>query len=75
MKRLVVVQVVVVLNEVGNVHGHLVDASVVEFLDVVKRTFVLISHEVDGDTFATESPTTTDPVRWSVVLEYVFVNT
>ena len=67
MKRLVVVEVVVVLNEVGNVHGHLVDASVVEFLDIVKRTFVFISHKVDGDTLATESTTTTDPVRWNVV--------
>ena len=75
MKRLVVVKVAVVLNEVGNVHGHLIDAGVVEFLDIVKSALVLISHEVDGDSFATESTTTTDPVRWNVVLESKFKNT
>ena len=49
------------LDEVGDVHGHLVDAGVVEFLDVVQSALVLVRHEVDGHAFAAETTTTTDP--------------
>ncbi len=42
------------LDEVSDVHGHLVDAGVVEFLDVVQSEFVLVSHEVDGHALATD---------------------
>ena len=49
------------LDEVSDVHGHLVDAGVVEFLDVVQNEFVLVSHEVDGHALAAETTSTTDP--------------
>ena len=49
------------LDEVSDVHGHLVDAGVVEFLDVVQSAFVLVSHEVDGHALAAETTSTTDP--------------
>ena len=49
------------LDEVGDVHGHLVDAGIVEFLDVVQSALVLVRHEVDGHAFAAETTTTTDP--------------
>ena len=49
-----------VLDQVCHIHGHFVNARVVELLDVVQRPLVLVSHEVDGHTFATESTATTD---------------
>ncbi len=51
------------LDEVGDVHGHLVHASVVKLLDVVKRPLVVVRHEVDGHALATETATTTDPIK------------
>ena len=51
------------LDEVCHVHGHLVDASVVELLDVVQRALVVVRHEVDGHALATETATTADPGR------------
>jgi hypothetical protein len=49
------------LDEVSDVHGHLVDAGVVEFLDVVQSAFVLVSHEVDGHAQAAETASMTNP--------------
>ena len=49
------------LDEVGDVHGHLVDARVVELLDVVQRPLVVVRHEVDGNALAAETATTADP--------------
>ena len=48
------------LDEVSDVHGHLVDARVVELLDVVQRSLVVVSHEVDGDALATEAASAAD---------------
>ena len=51
------------LDEVSNVHGHLVDACVVEFLYIVKGAFVVVSHEVHRNTLTAETTTPTDPKR------------
>ena len=51
------------LDEVGDVHGHLVDASVVELLDVAEGALVVVGDEVDGDALAAESAASTDPVE------------
>jgi len=50
------------LDEVGNVHGHLLDLSAVELLDFSHHADILGGDEVDGDTLATETTTTTDAV-------------
>ena len=55
--------IIFVLNEVGDVHRHLVDPSVVELLDVVKRPLVFVGHEVDGHALAAESATATNPTN------------
>ena len=52
-----------ILDEVSHVHWHLVDARVVELLDVVQRPLVVVRYEVDGDTLAAEATATTDPGR------------
>ena len=52
-----------VLDEVSNVHGHLVDACVVEFFYVVKGAFVVVSHEVHRYTLTAETTTSADPKR------------
>ena len=46
------------LDEVGDVHRHLLDLSAVELLDLTHHADVLGRDEVDGDTLASE-PTTT----------------
>ena len=50
------------LDEVGDVHGHLVDAGVVELLDVVEGALVVVGDEVDGHSLAAETASTTDSV-------------
>jgi len=50
--------VLVVLNEVGDIHGHLVNAGIVELFNVVEGPFVLLRHKVDGDSFTTKSTAT-----------------
>jgi len=50
------------LDEVGDVHGHLVDLGVVELLDVLQIPLVLFGDKVDGDALTTESTSTTDSV-------------
>ena len=52
------------LDQVSHVHGHLVDAGVVEFLDVVQCTFVVVRDEIDGNAFATKSATTSDSEKF-----------
>ncbi len=49
------------LNQVGHVHGHLVNPGVVELLNVVQRALVLLSDKVDGDSLTAESSASTDP--------------
>ena len=57
-----------VLDQVSHVHRHLVDASVVEFLDIVQCTFVVVRDEIDGNAFTTKSATTSD----SEISKYFF---
>ena len=44
------------------IHGHLLDLSRVELLNLTHHTDVISGDEVDGDTLATETTTTTDSV-------------
>ena len=48
------------LNEVGHVHGHLVNTSVVEFFNIVQSTFIVVGNKVDGNALTTETATTSD---------------
>lgn len=48
------------LHEIGHVDGHLLDFSIVKLFNVAQRTLVILSDEVDGDTLAAETSTTTD---------------
>merc|ERR1719361_470445 len=63
------------LDQVSHVHGHLVDAGVVEFLDVVQCTFVVVRDEIDGNAFTTKSATTSDSVNvvfsisWQIIID------
>lgn len=52
-----------ILDEVSNVHWHLLDLSVVELLDFTHHTDIVGGDEVDGDTLTTETTTTTDTVN------------
>lgn len=46
------------LDEVSHVVGHFLDSSVVERLNVIQRTLVVLGDEVDGHSLATETSTT-----------------
>lgn len=47
----------------GNVHGHLLDLSAVELLDLAHHADIIGSDEVDGNTLTSETATTTDAVN------------
>lgn len=49
-----------ILDEVSNVHGHLLDLGVVELFNFTHHTDIVSSDEVDGNTLTTETTTTTD---------------
>ena len=51
------------LDQVGHVHGHGVDRSIVVLLNVAQHAPVLLRHEIDGHTFATETSTTSDSAK------------
>ncbi len=51
------------LNEVGNVHRHLVNLCVVELLDVLEVPLVVVSHEVDRHALPTEATAASNPVK------------
>lgn len=51
------------LDEVGNVHGHLLDLSAVELLNLAHHADIVSGDEVDGNTLTTETTTTTDTVN------------
>jgi hypothetical protein len=53
---------VILLDEVSDVHRHLIDLCGVVLLDVAEDPNIVILHEVDGDTFPTKSSRTTDAV-------------
>ena len=50
------------LDEIGNVHWHLLDLSAVELLDFSHHAHILGGDEVDGNTLSSETTTTTDTV-------------
>jgi len=52
-----------ILDEVGDVHWHLLDLSVVEGFNVLQRTTVINGHEVDGYALTTKSAAATNPVQ------------
>jgi hypothetical protein len=51
------------LDEVGNVHGHLLNLGAVELLNLTHHSDVLSGDEVDGDTLSAETTTTTNSVN------------
>lgn len=51
------------LDEVSDVHGHLLDLSAVELLNLAHHSDVLGGDEVDGNTLSAETTTTTDSVN------------
>ena len=51
------------LDEVSNVHGHLLDLGAVELLDLTEHANIVGGDEVDGNTLTTETTTTTDTVN------------
>lgn len=51
------------LNQVGDVHGHLLNSSVVKRLNVSKNPFVFFSHEIDGYAFSAKPTSTANPER------------
>jgi len=63
------------LNEVGDVHWHLLDLSAVELLDFSHHTDIICSDEVDCNTLSSETTTTTDSVDvvltvgWEIVVD------
>ena len=48
------------LDEVGNVHGHLLDLGAVELLNLTHHANIIGGDKVDGDTLAAETTTTTN---------------
>ena len=52
-----------ILDKIGDIHGHLIDLGVVELLNVLQASPVILGDEVDGDTLATKSTATADPKR------------
>ena len=51
------------LDQICNIHWHLVDLCVVEGLDVLQHAFIVAGDEIDRHSFAAKSATTTDPVH------------
>jgi len=50
------------LDEVGDVHWHLLDLSAVKLFDFSHHTHVLSSNEVDRNTLSSETTSATDSV-------------
>merc|ERR1712172_359126 len=51
------------LDHVGNVHRHLLNLSVIIFLNVLHGSHIIVGHEVDGHTFAAKTTTATNAVQ------------
>lgn len=49
------------LDQVSDIHWHLLDLSVVELFNVLQGSLVLLGNEVDGSSFTSESTTSTNP--------------
>lgn len=52
----------ILLDEVGHVHGHLLDLGAVELFDLTHHADIVSGDKVDSDTLTTETATTTDTV-------------
>ena len=48
------------LDQIGDIHGHLDNTSIVEFFYVVQCALVLVGDEVDGHSLAAETTSTAD---------------
>lgn len=48
------------LDQIGNVHWHLVDLCAVVLLDIAENLDVVLSDKVDGNTLATETSRATN---------------
>jgi len=63
------------LDEIGNVHWHLLDLSAIELFNFPHHTHILRSNEVDSDAFSSKTSTTSDTmdvvltVRWKVIVD------
>lgn len=51
-----------ILNQVGDVHRHLLNLRAVELLNLAHHAHIIGGDEVDGDTLSAETTTTTNPV-------------
>lgn len=50
-----------ILDEIRYIHRHFIYMCVIELLNIFERTFVILSNEIDSDSFATKSATTSNP--------------
>lgn len=63
------------LNQVGDIHWHLINSGVVELLDVLHISHIFVSEEVDGYALSPETSTSSNsmdvvlPVRWEVIVD------
>lgn len=51
------------LQQISDVHGHLLDGGVVELLDVVQRADVIGGDKVDGDTLSAKTTAAPNPEK------------
>jgi hypothetical protein len=51
------------LDEVGHIHGHLLDLRAVKLLNLAHHAHILSGNEVDGNSLTTETTATTDAVN------------
>merc|ERR1719438_293534 len=64
------------LNKVSNIHRHLIDLGGIVLLNITQDPDVIVLHEVDGYTLATESARSSDSmdvqlsVVWQVVVDH-----
>lgn len=52
-----------ILHQIGDTNGHLVDDGAVELLDVSQDSDIFQGDKVDGNTLSAESTTSTDSVQ------------
>ena len=65
------------LHQIGHIDGHLINLSIVELLNVVQSTLVLISDKVDGHTFATKAASSANPAKQnekSFIISHFWLN-
>lgn len=51
------------LDQVGDIHRHFNNAGVVELLNVLEGSLIILCHKVNRHTLTTETATTTDPAQ------------